>query len=50
MAIAAAAVYLAVQKNKEKVSQMKITQASGISSVTIRDRTKEIKKCIGGEI
>ena len=47
MAIAAAAVHLAVQKNKEKVSQVKITQASGISSVTIRDRTKEIKKCMG---
>ncbi len=50
MSIAAAAVALAVLKNQEKVSQTKISQASGISSVTIRDRTKEIKKQLGGEI
>lgn len=49
MAIAAAAVHLAVQENNEKVSQMKISSASGISAVTIRDRAKEIKKGMGGE-
>jgi transcription initiation factor TFIIB len=46
----AAAVYLALLKNNEKVSQMKIAQISGISAVTIRDRAKEIKKLMGGEI
>lgn len=50
MAIAAAAIHLAIQKNKEKVSQLKISEASGISAVTIRDRTKEIKNKLGGEI
>jgi transcription initiation factor TFIIB len=44
MAIAAAAVHLAIQESNEKVSQMKISHASGISAVTIRDRVKEIKK------
>lgn len=50
MAMAAAAVHLACSINKEKVSQLKISKASGISAVTIRDRTKEIKKSAGGEI
>ena len=50
MAIAAAAVYLAVLKNNEKVSQLRISDSSGISAVTIRDRSKEIKKELGGEI
>lgn len=50
MAMTAAAIYLAVLINKEKVSQTKISSASGISSVTIRDRVKEIKEKIGGEI
>ena len=48
--MAAAAVNLAVTINHEKISQAKISKASGISSVTIRDRTKEIKERIGGEI
>ena len=43
MSMAAAAVYLAVRDNHEKVSQTKIAQASGISAVTIRNRVKEIK-------
>ncbi len=43
MAMAAAAVYLAVQKNHEKVSQMKISKASGISAVTIRNRVKDLE-------
>ena len=50
MSIAAAAVRLAVVKNKEKVSQGKISEASGISTVTIRHRAKETKKGLGGEI
>ena len=50
MAIAAAAVYLATLKNKEKISQLKISEASNISAVTIRDRSKEIKNKLGGEI
>ena len=50
MAMTAAAVHLAVLINKEKISQTKISNASNISSVTIRDRVKEIKEKIGGEI
>lgn len=50
MSIAAASVRLAVVKNAEKVSQMKISKASGISTVTIRERANEIKKGLGGEI
>jgi transcription initiation factor TFIIB len=42
MAMAAAAVYLAVQKNHEKITQAKISVAAGISSVTIRNRVKEL--------
>ena len=50
MAMASAAVYLASIKNGEKVPQLKISKVSGISAVTIRDRTKEILKKVGGEI
>ena len=50
MAMAAAAVNLASVMNHEKITQLKISEASGISAVTIRDRTKEIKEKIGGEI
>ena len=50
MAMAAAATYLASVKNDERISQLKISRVSGISAVTIRDRTKEILKKIGGEI
>ncbi|MCA9828021.1 MAG: transcription factor TFIIB [Nitrosopumilus sp.] len=50
MAMAAAAVNLAATINHEKTSQVKISEASGISTVTIRDRTKEIREKIGGEI
>ena len=50
MAMAASAVNLASVMNNEKITQLKISEASGISAVTIRDRTKEIKEKIGGEI
>ena len=50
VAMAATAIHLASSMNKEKTSQLKISEASGISAVTIRDRTKEIKKKMGGEI
>ncbi|MBT8242402.1 MAG: transcription factor TFIIB [Nitrosopumilus sp.] len=50
MAMAAAAINLAAVMNEEKITQIKISDASGISAVTIRDRTKEIKQKIGGEI
>ncbi|MCH9658529.1 transcription factor TFIIB [archaeon] len=43
MSMAAAAVYLALQENHEKVSQTTIAQISGISAVTIRNRVKEIE-------
>ena len=48
--MAAADINLAVTTNHEKVSLVKISEASGISTVTIRDRTKEIKQKVGGEI
>ncbi|MCV0400843.1 MAG: transcription factor TFIIB [Nitrosopumilus sp.] len=50
MAMAAAAINLASVLNNEKVTQLKIANVSGISAVTIRDRTKEIKEKLGGEI
>lgn len=43
MSMAAAAVYLAVQDNHEKISQTRIAQISGISAVTIRNRVKELE-------
>ena len=43
MSMAAAAVYLAIQDNHEKVSQTRLAQISGISAVTIRNRVKELQ-------
>ncbi|MBA4453648.1 MAG: transcription initiation factor IIB [Nitrosopumilaceae archaeon] len=50
MAMAAAVVHLASLSNGEKISQIKIAEASGISPVTIRDRAKEIRLKIGGDM
>ena len=50
LAMAAAVVHLSTLMNNEKISQIKIAKKSGISAVTIRDRTKEIQKMIGGEL
>ncbi len=50
MAMAASAINLASLINNEKITQLKISASSGISAVTIRDRTKEIREKIGGEI
>lgn len=50
MAMAAASVYISLQINHGKISQLKIAEVSGISAVTIRERAKEIKKRLGGEI
>ena len=50
MGMAAAAVYLSSLKNQEKISQIIISNVSGISAVTIRDRSKEIKKSLRGEV
>jgi len=49
MSIAAAVVSLASSANSDKISQLKISEVSGISTVTIRDRSKEIRKKLGGE-
>ena len=43
MSMAAAAVYLAIRDNHEKVSQTRVAEASGISAVTIRNRVKELQ-------
>jgi transcription initiation factor TFIIB len=48
MGMAAAAIYLSSLKNQEKIRQVKISEVSGISAVTIRDRAKEIKKRLEG--
>ena len=50
MAMTAAAVNLASIMNNEKITQLKISEASGISAVTIRERSKEIKQKAGDEI
>jgi len=50
MAMAAAAIHLASKLNNEKISQLKISDASGISAVTIRNRSNEIMNEIGDEI
>ena len=50
MAMAAASIHLSAAINSEKISQLKISSVSGISAVTIRDRTKELKSAIGGEV
>ena len=47
MAMAAAAIHLASTINNERVSQLKISEISGISAVTIRERRKEVVKKIG---
>lgn len=44
LSLAAAAMHLAALNNREKVSQLKISEASRISAVTIRDRARELKK------
>lgn len=50
MAMAASSIHLTTLKNNEKVSQLKISETSGISAVTIRDRAKKTKERLGGEI
>jgi len=50
MAMAAAALHLSALKHHEKISQINISKVSGISAVTIRDRAKEIKKRLEGEV
>jgi len=50
MAMAAASINLATVINHERITQLRISEASGISAVTIRDRTKEIREKLGGEI
>ncbi|HEY5735976.1 MAG TPA: transcription factor TFIIB [Nitrosopumilus sp.] len=50
MAMVAAVINLASLMNKEKVTQLKIAEVSGISAVTIRNRTNEIREKLGGEI
>jgi transcription initiation factor TFIIB len=46
VAQAAASLYIACMINGEKISQKKFSEESGISDVTIRNRTISIKKCL----
>jgi transcription initiation factor TFIIB len=43
MGLAAAALYLASLKNKEKVTQKQIAMASGVTEVTVRNRYKTLQ-------
>lgn len=43
-AVAAVVIYMACIRNKEDMSQYKISKVSGITSITIRNRFKEYKK------
>ncbi len=45
-AVAATVVYMACIKNKENMSQQKISRISGITNVTIRNRLKEFTKYV----
>lgn len=46
MSMAAAAIHIASRENLEKISQTEISKISGISTVTIRERSKDIKKIL----
>ncbi len=50
VAMAAAAIHLASIINAENISQVKIADVSGISAVTIRDRTREIRQVVGDDL
>ena len=50
VAMAAAAIHLAALINSENVSQIRVADVSGISAVTIRDRTREIQSVIGDDL
>jgi transcription initiation factor TFIIIB Brf1 subunit/transcription initiation factor TFIIB len=41
---------ITLKKTLEKISQTIISKVSGISAVTIRERSKEIKNRSGGEV
>ena len=45
-AVAATVIYMACIKNKEDISQTKISKISGITGVTIRNRVNEFKKFV----
>lgn len=47
IALAAAATYVAALENNEKISQLLLSEISGISVVTIRERGRILKKCMG---
>jgi len=44
--VAATVIYMACIKNNESVSQQKISEISGITNVTIRNRLKEFTKYV----
>jgi len=50
MGLAAAALYLACLKNKEKVTQKDIAEAAGVTEVTVRNRYKLLKKQLKLEV
>ena len=47
MGLAAAALYISCMINKEKKNQQTIARASGITAVTIRNRTASLSKELG---
>ncbi len=47
IALAASAVYVSALENGEKISQLMLSEISGISAVTIRERGRFLKKFVG---
>jgi len=50
MGLAAAALYIACLKNKEKRTQKEVAEAAGVTEVTIRNRFKALKRQLNLEI
>jgi transcription initiation factor TFIIB len=44
MGLAASVLYLASLKNGESITQMDIAEAAGVTEVTLRNRTKDLRR------
>ena len=50
MSFAATVLYISSFKAGEKITQLDIATAAGVTEVTIRNRVKELKKMVGSTI
>jgi transcription initiation factor TFIIB len=50
MGLAAAALYIACLQHNEKITQKEISEAAGVTEVTVRNRYKALKKQLNLEI